>query len=673
MIPDVRNTANPDERKPVILVVDDDPNNLAVVRDCLVELNYTILIAEDGESAVQRADYARPDLILLDIMMPGINGYETCHQLKSQTGTKDIPVIFMTALAETGNKVKGLKTGAVDYITKPFQQEELQARIAVHLHNRELTRKLQEANDLLEIRVDERTSELAQTIKALYDGEEERVRLATAIEQVDEAIFMSDNQWIFTYVNPAFERMSGYTRDMVIGQSTTILRNNALEQEYYDQIREIVSQGHGWSGRISTKKNDGSVFIAKTMVSSVRDLRGAIINYVFILQDVTHELRLEQQVRQSQKLEAIGTLAGGIAHDFNNILTAIIGYTDLALRKMSKNDAVAIDLEHVQEASSRAKELVRRILTFCRQGEQVLRPVQVSNIVEEVLKLLRSTMPATIEIHQHIGTPPHCDMVLADPTQIHQVLMNLGTNAAHAMRTGGGVLSVSLSDIAVDDSLIALYPDLTPGSFLRLEVSDTGHGMEPAVKERIFDPYFTTKGVGEGTGMGLAVVQGIIKNHGGVIGVYSEPGHGTVFHIFLPKFAGEVNHLGTVDVLPSGGGERILFVDDETMLTELGQILLESLGYTVTVTTDSREALSLFRSTPHAFDLVITDMTMPRLTGNELARELLAIRPNIPIILCSGFSELINEKQAKEIGIKEFVMKPYSLKSLDHTIRKIFV
>jgi len=673
MIPEVRNTAHPDERKPVILVVDDDPNNLAVVRDCMVEFNYTILVAEDGESAAQRADYARPDLILLDVMMPGINGYDTCRQLKAQSGTKDIPVIFMTALAETGNKIKGFEAGAIDYITKPFQREELLARITVHLHNRELTRKLQEAKDQLEIRVEERTRELAQTINALYDGEEERVRLATAIEQADEAIFMSDNQWIITYVNPAFERMSGYARDSVLGQSATVLRWDMLDPEHYDQIRGIIVRNHSWSGRIATRKHDGTVFVAKTTVSSVRDLRGVIINYVFILQDVTHELRLEQQLRQSQKMEAIGTLAGGIAHDFNNILTAIIGFTDMAQRRISRGEMPGHDLEQVQKASCRARDLVNRILTFCRQGEQERKPVQIASIIEEALKLLRSIMPTTIEINQHISTSPSGDTVLGDPTQIHQVLMNLGTNAAHAMRTAGGVFSIFLADFEVDESLGADYPDLTPGSFVRLTVSDTGHGMEPSVKERVFDPYFTTKKVGEGTGMGLAVVQGIVKSHGGAISVYSEPGRGTVFHIFLPKFTGEIEDLSAKDDLPAGGGERILFVDDETMLADLGQTLLESLGYKVTVTSNSREALNLFNSSPQEFDLVITDMTMPGLTGNELARELLAVRPDIPIILCTGFSELINEKKAKEIGVKEFVMKPYSLNSLDKTIRKVLV
>jgi PAS domain S-box-containing protein len=678
MIPDMQSPDISNVRKQLILVVDDDHNNLAVVRDSLVELNYTILVAEDGESAVQRADYARPDLILLDVMMPGIDGYETCRRLKSQESTKDIPVIFMTALAETGQKVKGLETGAVDYITKPFQREELLARIAVHLHNRELSKSLLEAKESLEIRVEERTAELAQAINALNDeiiererGEKERVRLARAIEQAAEAIFMCDAQWLFTYVNPAFERISGYARDEVLGRNAAMLRSDSFGPEYYNQIREIINRDNAWSGHITTRRKDAAKIEAEITVSSVKDSQGAIINYVFILRDVTRELRLEQELRQAQKMEAIGTLAGGIAHDFNNILTAIIGSTYLAQQKVAEGDSATLDLERVLVACSRAKNLVNRILTFSRQGEHELKPVHVAEVVDEVLKLMRSSIPSTIEIFQHSSTPPQGDVVLADLTQIHQVLMNLCTNAAHAMRSEGGELSVTLSNVEVDASMTALYPGLNPGSCVRLTVMDSGHGMEESIRDRIFDPYFTTKEVGEGTGMGLAVVQGIIKSLGGAISVYSEPGQGTSFHLFLPQFSGAASNGNTSPNVTCGGTERILFVDDEAMLAELGQELLKSLGYAVTATQSSREALRLFHADPNAYDLVITDMSMPGLTGKELARELMAVRSDIPVILCTGFSDRINEKQAKEAGIREYVMKPYSYSSLDKSIRRV--
>jgi CheY-like chemotaxis protein len=314
---------------------------------------------------------------------------------------------------------------------------------------------------------------------------------------------------------------------------------------------------------------------------------------------------------------------------------------------------------------------VNQILTFSRQTEQERRPVQVGPLIKEALKLLRSSLPSTIEIRHAITVPVDGATVMADPTHIHQVLMNLCTNSAHAMRSRGGLLSVELSETELDASFVARYPGLKPGQYLRLSVTDTGHGMHPAVIERIFDPYFTTKGPGEGTGLGLAVVRGIIKSLGGGISVYSEAGQGTTFHIFLPKIEAEaVREPERIEALLTGG-ERVLFVDDEQVLADLGKEMLESIGYSVEIETSSIDALESFRAEPEAFDLVITDMTMPGLTGRELAAELMAIRPGIPVILCTGFSELINGKLAMETGIREFVMKPYTVRSLAKTIRKV--
>ncbi len=693
--------------KPVILTVDDDVNNLSVVRDCLVECNYTILVAEDGESAIQRADYARPDLILLDVMMPGIDGYETCRRLKLLEGTKDIPVIFMTALAETGHKVKGLTVGAVDYITKPFQREELLARIGVHLHNRELTRKLQEANNNLERRVEERTTDLSIANRQLEDEiaerqatqeslQEQAARLEEEIEDreiVQEALRQSELKFraifnqtfqmiglltpegVLLEVNKTALDFCGINESAVLGrhfwETPWWSHSKALQDKIRNAVKEAAS---GNFVRFETEHQglNGKHSAIDFSLKPILDKDGNVLILIPEGRDITTSKKLERELRQSQKMEAIGTLAGGIAHDFNNILTAIIGYTGLAKCKLT-NDAAQRDLERVLVASERARDLVNGILVFSRQSELERKPVQVGPVIEEVLKLLRSTLPTTVEIHQQNTTLPDGCTVLADETQLHQVLMNMGTNAAHAMRTKGGILNVSVSDITADAALIALHSDLTPGAYVLLEVSDTGHGMHRAVKERIFDPYFTTKKIGEGTGMGLAVVQGIVKSHGGAISAYSVPGKGTTFKIYFPKIADEITHINKADVPLRGGAERILFVDDETVLVELGQELLESLGYFVTATSSSVEALNLFRSDPYAFDLVITDMTMPGLSGKELALELIDVRPDFPIILCTGFSESINKKQARETGISDFVLKPYSVTDLDISIRRALV
>jgi PAS domain S-box-containing protein len=502
-------------------------------------------------------------------------------------------------------------------------------------------------------------------------AEEERARLVTAVEQAVEAIFITDANWIIHYVNPAFERMSGYDGGEIIGEHICILESDKHDKPFYDRIRDRLVGGEVWSGRLINKRRDGTYYEAEATASPVRDNSGAIINYVGIHRDITHEVKLEKELRQAQKMEAIGTLAGGIAHDFNNILTAVMGFTEMALSKVPEGRPARRDLERVLDAGARATDLVRQILTFSRPTELERKPIAVAPLVKEALKLLRSSLPTTIDIQQDIVISREEGVVLGDPTEIHQVLMNLCTNAAHAMRAKGGKLSVELAAAVADASLVSRYPDLRPGPYVRLTVSDTGHGIDAAVMERIFDPYFTTKEPGEGTGLGLSVVQGIVKSYGGAITVDSKPGKGSTFHVFLPRIEEVIApEAGSVE-LPATGDERILFVDDEKALVDLGEQMLAALGYRVTAKTSSAEALETFRAQPDAFDLVITDMTMPAPTGMELAKELMAIRPDIPIILCTGFRDLVDGKQCKAIGVRELLLKPYLRTDLARTIRKV--
>jgi PAS domain S-box-containing protein len=465
--------------------------------------------------------------------------------------------------------------------------------------------------------------------------------------------------------------MTGYSKSELIGKHSRILKSDKHDRDFYRNIRDTLARGEVWAGHLVNRRKDGTLYETEVTSSPVLDSACNIINYVSIHRDITREVKLERELRQAHKMEAIGTLAGGIAHDFNNILMAIIGYTEMALYKTPEGTTpVRRDLEQVLKAGYRARDLVNQILTFSHQSDQERKVIDIVPTVKEALKLLRSSLPSTIEIRQDIAIPPEKGVTLADPTQIHQVLMNLCTNAAHAMRDKGGILSVSLSSVEADAYLVSRYPDLKPGPYVRLTVGDTGHGVDPSILERIFDPYFTTKGPGEGTGMGLAVVQGIVKRHGGMITVHSELGKGTTFHALFPRIEQEIVPEATAaEALPLGS-ERILFIDDEKPLVDLGKGMLESLGYSVTTKTSSLEALEAFRAEPDAFDLVITDVTMPSMTGIELAKELMAIRPDIPIILCTGFSELINEKQAKEMGIQEFVMKPFVIGKHAKTIRK---
>ncbi|MHB1185032.1 MAG: PAS domain S-box protein [Desulfobulbia bacterium] len=378
---------------------------------------------------------------------------------------------------------------------------------------------------------------------------------------------------------------------------------------------------------------------------------------------------LETQIRTTQKMEAIGTLAGGIAHDFNNILVPIIAYTDMVMATEVPGSANWQNLQEVYKAANRAKELVKQILTFSREREHEICPVQIVPVVKESLKLLKASLPSTIEITQRLEAEGVT--ILADPTQIHQIVMNLCTNAYHAMRDKGGVMEVTLSQVAIG-SRDSLDRRLLPGSYLVLTVSDTGLGMDQATMERIFDPYFTTRKHGEGTGLGLAVVLGIVKKYGGDIRVYSEPGQGASFQVYFPVLGKVEEGLSSIlSTAPVTGDERLLLVDDEPQIVDSMQKMLEFHGYHVTTKTSSVEALEVFRLGPESFDLVITDQTMPYMTGDQLVLELKKIRPDIPVVLCTGFSLVLDEAKAKALGIDAFLLKPVLRKEMSETIRRV--
>ena len=381
--------------------------------------------------------------------------------------------------------------------------------------------------------------------------------------------------------------------------------------------------------------------------------------------------QLEEQYRQAQKMEAIGTLSGGIAHDFNNIIGAIIGYTELAKMDLKKeNLEVAEHLDDVLLGANRAADLVRQILAFSRQHEQVRKPIQLLHVVAEALKLLRATIPASIEFE--VSLEKDVPTVLADATQVHQIVMNLGTNALHAMKDRLGRLTVVLENFEVVADVIEAHPELRLGRYARLSMSDTGHGMEQATLSRIFDPFFTTKAPGEGTGLGLAVVQGIMQNHEGAVTVYSHVGEGTTFHLYFPSSgAAETDADTEITAVPRGKGESILYVDDELALAKMGEKILKRLGYTVDICTNSMEALAAVRANPGAYSLVITDQMMPRLTGLDFARQLHAIRPDLPIILITGYTATLTADRVQAIGIRDLLLKPFSVTTLGTAVHRV--
>ncbi len=387
------------------------------------------------------------------------------------------------------------------------------------------------------------------------------------------------------------------------------------------------------------------------------------------MRDITERKKMEAQYRQSQKMEAIGTLAGGIAHDFNNILAAIMGYTELSIEDSARGISVQHNLDQILKSAIRARDLVRQILAFSRKDMEARAPLQVSPLIKEAIKLLRATLPATIDIRETISR--QSGLINANPTQIHQVLMNLCTNAAHAMSENGGVLEIGLSSVFLAERQAADYHDLPEGAYVKVTVSDTGTGIDPHFIDRIFEPFFTTKEFGKGTGMGLAVAHGIVKSCGGDIWVRSNPGKGTTFDVLLPELTDAALEAAPEPPPLLTGTERILLVDDEKMLLDVGQSMLKSLGYQPTVMLSSKSALEWFQKDPDCFDLVITDMTMPHMTGDKLAEKLMHIRPGIPVIMATGYNEKISEEIVRALGIKALIMKPFNRREISQTIRSV--
>ncbi len=492
------------------------------------------------------------------------------------------------------------------------------------------------------------------------------------VQNANSIIMRMDTEGKITFFNTYARNFFGYREEEIIGKNvvgTIVPERNIAGFDLALMIKDIGAHPERYvSNENENIRRNGERVQVTWMNKAIYDEDGKVSEILCVGIDVTEKWQLEKRLAQAQKMESIGTLAGGIAHDFNNILSAVIGYTELSLIDIPKGSALQNNLQQVLKAGGRAKDLVRQILTFSRQHENELVPVKVSLIVNEALKLLRASLPTTIKMRHHIKSYL---AVLTDPTNIHQVLMNLCTNASFAMQEEGGVLEVSLSDVDLDADFAKQHPDVKPGKFIRLIVSDTGYGMSPEVSERIFDPFFTTKKMGQGTGMGLSVVHGIVKSHGGTIIVESSPGKGSAFSVFLPAIESEETDQADQAQLVITGNERILFVDDEDFQADIGKRMLERLGYRVTAKTNSVEALDLFRQTPDEFDLVITDMTMPNMTGDVLAKKLISIRPDIPIIVCTGYSARINPDIIKEIGIKAMAMKPVVMKDIAQMIHRV--
>lgn len=500
--------------------------------------------------------------------------------------------------------------------------------------------------------------------------------LSRAVEQVAALIMITDIYGKVEYVNSSFTEVTGYRARDVIGKQPPILRSDAMTDEAHSELWRALRAGEVWKGQLRNRRANGELFWIEATISPIREENGAITHYLAVGRDVTEQKatleesdRLRHQLQHAHKMEALGTLAGGVAHDFNNILAAIYGFAHLAGNSLPTDSPIHTQLERVINATQRGKDLVRQILTFSRKDEARPEPCHLGTILADASEFLRHTLPRNIIIQ--LDVPKIEEKAMIEPGKLNQVIINLGTNAAHAMRDKEeGVLSIGLHKVYVDSVQARRYHNLKTGQYLRVSVADNGHGMDAATKVRIFDPFFTTKPAGEGTGLGLSMVHGIITAAQGQISVYSEVGVGTVFQFFLPVCDGQTNKTAesAEDVIFRGEG-RILYVDDEPEIAETQSYMLRELGYTVEAYFEPTQAFEAFSKKPESYDLVITDQTMPHQQGIDFARKLSMARPDLPILLTTGFSSNLSETDLRAAGIRQALMKPIFLSDLSRAVR----
>jgi PAS domain S-box-containing protein len=500
-------------------------------------------------------------------------------------------------------------------------------------------------------------------------AEEDLKRLVTAIEQAAEAIIITDTRGSIQYVNPAFEQITGYTREEAIGCNPRFLKSGRQTEAFYKQLWDTITGGEVWTGRLVNKKKNGNLFEEEATISPVRDTSGEIVNYVAVTRDITRVVQLERQLLQAQKMEAVGNLAGGIAHDFNNLLTVVLGYAELLIVDKAVPSHALGDLQKIAQAARNGADLVKRLLTFSRKAETNPRPLSLNHQIEQIRNLLSRTIPKMIEIDLCLAN--ELPAINADPTQIDQVVMNLAVNAADAMPEGGR-LAIATALVDLDAEYYETHFKVRPGRYVLLTVSDTGYGIDKCALEHIFEPFYTTKEPGKGTGLGLAMVYGIVKQHGGYITCYSEPEMGTTFKIYLPVIeeVGPGSEQVSEQETPLVGTETILLVDDEKPIRELGEKLLSRSGYQVLTAGSGNEALELYKTQGKEISLVILDLIMPGIGGKRCLEELLNLDPKVRVLVASGYSADGLRDDVLRCGATGFVSKPYNMRQLLRVVRE---
>ncbi|ACM20204.1 response receiver sensor histidine kinase response regulator, PAS domain-containing [Geotalea daltonii FRC-32] len=656
-------------KQPVsILLVDDREENLTALEALLSDMGLDMVKALSGNDALRLAlkqDFA---LVLMDVQMPEMDGFETAELMRSNPKTRHLPIIFVTAgMKDMSYQFKGYDAGAVDYLLKPLEPAILRSKVRVFRALYTQRCALEERESTLEALVEERTAELVRTTENLQESEE---RYRNAFELAAVGIAHVALNGLLVRVNASMCRDLGYDPGEL--QKLTLAEITHGEDLALDQA-EVQSLLSGCTSSYEMEKRflrkNGSIVWGHMAVALARGESGEPIHYITVFENITARKQLEQQLRQAQKMEAIGQLAGGIAHDFNNLLSVIIGYGNLAQMKMDADDPLKCNLDQIIAAAEKAAQLTKGLLAFSRKQEMKQQPVELNGLIESVTKILKRVIGEDIQLETsfHEGTL----FINGDSGQIDQVLMNLATNARDAM-PDGGKFTVSTALQEIEDSFIAMHGFGKPGAYALINVSDSGKGMDQHTLQNIFDPFFTTKEVGKGTGLGMSIVYGIVTQHNGYIKVYSEPDIGTTFRLYLPLIEdNQVEEAKLSPALPRGGTETILLAEDDQAIRDMEVSILQDFGYLVMVARDGQEAVDIFQENRGNIDLVLLDMIMPKKNGSEACREIRVLAPQVKVLFISGYTaDLIQEKGLLEKGV-ELVIKPVSPPELARKVREL--
>ncbi len=651
----------------IILTIDDESYIRQSIKAYLEDFGFTVFEAENGKKGIEIFNSNKIDLVLLDLRMPGMNGLEVLKIIKEKSpGT---PLIVASGTGNTSSVVEALRSGAWDYILKPFEDMDvLYHSVTKSLAESQLKKDNKIYQERLEDLVKERTKEL----------EDSERRYKAIFEYTGTAAVILEPDYTISMVNSMFCKMTGQKKSEIEWEKKW---NDFVADEHkeiiikYGEQRNINNKSKTDQHEIILINNDGKKKYTYATITALPGLDKITISLLDITEKKATEQRwrhLSKQLRNSQKMEAIGTLAGGIAHDLNNILSPVLGYAEMTLMDAEPDSKIYKYNEKIQKAAYRAADLVSQILSFNRSTIEMKKPIKVHPVAKEAIKLLKGSIPSTIQIKDKIDR--NCGHVNADPTQIHQIIMNLCTNSFHAMENTGGELTISLKEVSLSKEELIKHSNLTLNKYIELQITDTGRGMNNRTQERIFDPYFTTKEEGKGTGLGLATVYNIVQSYDGAISVQSDPDKGTSFTILLPidysKTSDEIKSLPK-KIKKNITGEIILFIDDNKDIVEMCKQNLEAINYKVEDFSSSLDALQFFTEQHQNIDIVITDQTMPGITGIELAKKMKKINKAIPIILLSGYAEAVDLKEIDMAGISKFIKKPLSMDGLSNAIQNI--